>query len=182
MKEEHQVDGFDAVSFFKMHDLQNKGYWTKEDVLYVYGLTREQVVGDGSGMGEHAHEEKVAPEAKAQVTNVVMGLLDSNKDGTITLEEWKKFVERKEELPDFGYGPGHHMDFEAEYENHHWNKYHRDQDPNVQIKHKEDIEHELLHHAHEIEGTHSNDPNIRNIAKEFVSPVKLHNVPQKYLA
>ncbi|QRG40676.1 hypothetical protein FDK38_005164 [Candidozyma auris] len=182
MKEEHQMDSFDAVSFFKMHDLENKGYWTLEDVLYVYGLTREEVVGDGSGMGEHAAEEKVSQEAKSQVGSIVMNLLDSNGDGTITLEEWKRFIDRKEELPDFGYGPGHHMDFESEYENHHWNKYHKDQDPDVHVKHKEDIEHELLHHAHEIEGTHGDQPDIRQIAKDYASPIKIHNVPQKYLA
>lgn len=182
MKEEHQVDSFDPQAFFRMHDLQSKGYWLPNDLLYVYGLSREEVVGDGSGMGEHSQEEVITQEAKNEVMNVVMNLLDKNHDGKVTMEEWLEFSHKKNALPDFGYGPGHHMDFENEYETHHWNKYHRDQDPNVHIKHKEDIEHELLHHDHEIEGTHGNEPWVREAAKKFKSPVNIKNVPAKYLA
>lgn len=182
MKEEHQVDHFDAQAFFRMHDIQNKGYWLPQDVLYVYGLSREEVVGDGSGMGEHSQEEIITQEAKNKVTDVVMGLLDKNHDGRVTMEEWVDFASSKGVLPDFGYGPGHHLDFENEYETHHWNKYHRDQDPDVHVKHKEDIEHELLHHDHEIEGTHGDDPMVREAAKNFLSAIKTKNVPAKYLA
>lgn len=182
MKEEHQMDSFDLESFFNIHDLQNKGFWNANDILYVYGLTRDEVVGDGSGMGEHAHDESISQSAKDQVTLVVLTLMDADKNGQVSKEEWMKFMNSGNELPDFGYGPGHHMDFESEYENHHWNKYHKDQDPDVHVKHKEDIEHELLHHAHEIEETHSRDPGARKISQDFLSPVKVKNVPQKYLA
>lgn len=181
MKEEHQLDSFDPEAFFKLHDLLAKGYWDKKDILYVYGLSREEVVGDGSGMGEHAHEEQISAEAKDTVTLVMMRLLDTDKNGQISQEEFVKFMEAGE-LPDFGYGPGHHLDFENEYETHHWNQYHRDQDPEVHVKHKEDIEHELLHHAHEIEESHGKLPDVRELAKNFLSPVKIANVPQKYLA
>lgn len=182
MKEEHQLEEFDAGSFFVLHDLQSKGYWNADDILYVYGLNRESVVGDGSGMGEHDHEEKIGQDVKDKVVKDVLRLLDANANGEVSKEEWELYSTHGGHLPDFGIGPGHHMDFEAEYENHHWNKYHRDSDPDVLIKHKEDIEHEMLHHEHEIEETHTLNPDIREMAKNFVSPVKIANVPAKYLA
>lgn len=181
MKEEHQLDDFDAASFFTLHDLQSKGYWNAEDILFVYGLTRETVVGDGSGMGEHDHEETITQEVKDKVVKKVLSLLDANSNGEITRDEWLLYNQDGGHLPDFGIGPGHHLDFEAEYENHHWNKYHKDNDPDVHIKHKEDIEHEILHHEHEIEETHTLNPGIREMAKNFVSPVKIGNIPAKYL-
>lgn len=180
MREEHQLEEFDASAFFALHDLQNKGFWNKEDILYIYGLTRESVIGDGSGMGEHDHEESINQETKDKVLRDILRLLDANANGEISKEEWELFSTHGGHLPDFGIGPGHHLDFEAEYENHHWNKYHRDQDPDVMIKHKEDIEHEMLHHEHEIEETHNINPDIRNVARDFVSPVKIANVPVKY--
>lgn len=181
MKEEHQLDGFDAESFFTLHDLQSKGKWNSDDLLYLYGLTRDSVVGDGSGMGSHDHEESITPEVKKRVLNKLLTILDANSDGEVTKEEWILFSQHGGHLPDLGLGPGHHLDFEAEYENHHWNKYHRDQDPDVHIKHKEDIEHELLHHEHEIEETHDQNPEARDIGKNFLSPIKLDNVPPKYV-
>lgn len=181
MKEEHQMDSFDASAFFIIHDLQDKGFWTPKDILYVYGLTREAVVGDGSGMGAHDHGETIPESLKNRVISEVSRLLGADNQGRISKELWLEFSNMGEVLPDFGVGPGHHMDFEAEYENHHWNKYHRDQDPDVHTKHKEDIEHEMLHHQHEIEESHTNEDG-RLRAHDYVSPVKLHNVPQKYLA
>lgn len=182
MKEEHNMDSFDALSFFALHDLQNKGYWTANDILYVYGLSREAVVGDGSGMGEHDHQETIAQLVKGEVVKAVLALLHADSQGRVAKASWVDFSNGGGVLPDFGTGPGHHMDFEAEYENHHWNKYHRDHDPDVHVKHKEDIEHELLHHAHEIEETHGQDPNARKMGQNFASPVKVHNIPKKYLA
>lgn len=182
MKEEHELDLFDAGSFFLLHDLENKGFWDKSDLLYIYGLTRDVVVGDGSGMGEHTHDEEISKETKDNVVQSLLKLLDTNKDGQVSKDEWEKFFNNDGKLPDFGVGPGHHMDFETEYENHHWNEYHRDQDPDVHVKHKEDIEHELLHHLHEIEETHDRDSVARKLSKTFSSPVNVANVPQKYLA
>lgn len=182
MKEEHDQDVFDARTFFLLHDLENKGYWDQTDLLYIYGLTRDAVVGDGSGMGEHTHDEEISKETKANVVQSLLKLLDSDHDGQVSEEAWQKFYNNDGELPDFGLGPGHHMDFETEYENHHWNKYHRDQDPDVHVKHKEDIEHELLHHLHEIEETHGRDAEARKVSGTFSSPVKVAKVPQKYLA
>lgn len=181
MIEEHQLDQYDADSFFKIHDLQDKGYWTGDDILYVYGLTRDNIVGDGSGMGEHAHgEEIITQDAKNNVIEVILRLVDKDHDKQISVQEWRDFIGQGKELPDFGYGQGHHLDFESEYEEHHWNEFHANQDPDVQIKHKEDIEHELLHHEHEIEESHSNSPNIRQLTEKFLSSIKLENLPSKY--
>lgn len=182
MKEEHQIQEFDAESFFTLHDLESKGFWNAKDILYIYGLSREEVVGDGSGMGEHKHGEKIESSIKVKVVEQVMRLLDANANGEVSKSEWLLFNQHGGHLPDFGTGPGHHMDFEDEYENHHWNKYHRDQDPDVHIKHKEDIEHEILHHDHEIVETHDSGPDVREMTRNFASPVKLENIPQKYLA
>lgn len=181
MIEEHKLDEYDADSFFKLHDLKNKGIWEAPEILYVYGLTRESVVGDGSGMGEHSHQQEVITQgAKDHVVRTVLAMIDTNHDQQISLEEWRKFIASGKELPDFGYGQGHHMDFESEYEEHHWNKYHRDQDPDVLIKHKEDIEHELLHHEHEIEESHNALPEIRKVTNQFLSQIRLGNLPRKY--
>lgn len=180
MIEEHQLDQFDADSFFKLHDVQNKGYWEPSDVLYIYGLNRDSNVGDGSGMGQHSGHESIGQKSKDEVVSTIFGLLDYDGDGKITVDEWKKFNDEGKELPDVGYGQGHHFDFESEYEEHHWNEYHRDQDPDVHIKHKEDIEHELLHHEHEIEQTHDIAPEVRLISNRLKSNINLDNVPLKY--
>lgn len=182
MTEEHQIDTFDPLSFFILHDLENKGFWTPDDILYIYGLNLESVIGDGSGMGEHDHEERISPAFKKTVVEKVSVLLKADSDGNISKDKWLEFTANGGLLPDFGAGPGHHFDFETEYENHHWNKYHKDSDPNVHIKHKEDIIHELLHHQHEIEETHSDHPEVRGKLQKFLSPVKEQNIPLKYLA
>lgn len=181
MIEEHNLDLYDADSFFKLHDLQNKGVWEASEILYIYGLTRESVVGDGSGMGEHSHQQEVITQsAKDHVVRTVLAMMDTNHDQQISIEEWRAFIASGKDLPDFGYGQGHHLDFESEYEEHHWNKYHRDQDPDVLVKHKEDIEHELLHHEHEIEESHNALPEIRKVTDQFLSQIRMGNLPKKY--
>lgn len=181
MLEEHQVDEYDPITFFKLHDLNDNGKWESQDILNIYGLARDDVVGDGSGMGAHEHEKEiVTQESKNHVVNTIFLLIDKNQDKMIEAQEWIDFISSGKELPDFGYGQGHHLDFESEYEQHHWNKYHKNDDPDVLIKHKEDIEHELLHHEHEIEETHGNSPDIREVAQQFQSPIKLQNLPSKY--
>ncbi|CUM65343.1 uncharacterized protein PRCAT00002978001 [Priceomyces carsonii] len=182
MLEEHKLDSYDADSFFKIHDLHNTGIWTRKDILNMYGILSDSVVGDGSGGGEHSHnKEDLSNEAKDHVVKTVLGLMDTNGDGQVSLDEWKAFVASGGELPDFGYGPGHHLDFEAEYEEHHWNEYHRDNDPDVLVKHEEDIEHELLHHDHEVEQSHGHSPEIRKLTRSYLTKVRLQNIPSKFL-
>ncbi|RLV95244.1 hypothetical protein JA1_001247 [Spathaspora sp. JA1] len=179
MAQEHSLDEFDAATFFTLHDLSGSRVWSRVDILNIYGLINP-VVGDGSGMGAHGSNKEITDAAKDKVVNTILGLIDSNKDGKITFEEWIKFSAGGGELPDLGYGPGHHLDFESEYEEHHWKKYHMNDDPDVLIKHKEDIEHELLHHEHEIEESHSKAPKIREVTKNFLSKINLNNLTPKY--
>lgn len=183
MVSEHNVDQWDAPTFFKLHDVSDKGYWDHLDILYIYGLAKDKLVGDGLGMGQHDHgHEVVSAEDKQRIVNTILGLMDVNSDGRITIDEWLAFVGKGAHLPDFGYGQGHHLDFEAEYEDHHWNQYHRDADPDVLIKHKEDIEHELLHHFHEIDEAHDEAPEIRQYAQTYQLPIKVDNIKPKYRA
>lgn len=180
MLTEHGLDSYDSDVFFKLHDLQDIGFWTKTDILNLYGLLRESVVGDGSGMGEHSHgEETITKESKNHVVDSILKMMDTNSDGQISIQEFRDFTKNGGLLPDFGYGQGHHLDFESEYEEHHWKEYHMKDDPDVLIKHKEDIEHELLHHEHEIEETHDKS-GVRDITGSWMSKVREFNIPNRY--
>lgn len=116
MKEEHGFDEFDALSFFQLHDMDGSNVWSKSDILNLYGLLNQEFVGDGSGMGKHEQSTEVKEETKNRVLDGVLALADYDKDGVISLEEWKRFSDAGNELPDFGLGPGHHGDYEYEYE------------------------------------------------------------------
>lgn len=182
MKEEHHLDEYDPDLFFTLHDLKSSGFWDRADLLYVYGLSRDDIVGDGSGGGDVDDHVEINQATRDGVVSNLLRLLDADNDGKVSREEFVTFKLKGGELPDLSVGVGHHGDFEAEYENHHWNEYHRDQDPDVHIKHKEDIEHELLHHEHELEETHGKDAGVRELAADFASPVKIGNVPEKFRA
>jgi hypothetical protein len=172
MKEEHRIDEFDAYSFFTIHDLDGSKTWAKSDILNLYGLMKDEVVGDGTGMGKHESSVPITQEVKDNVLKTVLDMIDSDQDGIISLEEWRVFTEKGGELPDFGLGPGHHGDYEYEYEIHHWLEHHADQDPNVEHQHPEDIEHEQLFHAHE----HGDE--IEDHKKGVVERVE--KIPRKY--
>jgi hypothetical protein len=43
MSEEHHVDNFDPPSFFTLHDFNNDGVWTPEEVRRFYGLDDESL-------------------------------------------------------------------------------------------------------------------------------------------
>jgi hypothetical protein len=181
MIEEHGLDQFDSDTIFKLHDLRNSGQWNDKDILNLYGLLH-QLVGDGSGMGTHNHENEQFSESDRQmVVKTILDLIDTNHDGEISLDEFKAFHKSGKKLPDLGFGQGHHLDFEEEYEQHHWLKYHADSDPDVLIKHKEDIEHELLHHEHEIDESHNDNLGLRKITNSFLSNINVNNVSPKYL-
>lgn len=183
MKEEHGFDSFDAMSFFKLHDMSGKDVWGKNDILNLYGLLNQEFVGDGSGMGKHDESKVIKDETKDKVTSTVLALIDADKDGKISIDEWMQFSNAGNELPDFGLGPGHHGDYEYEYEVHHWLKYHAENDPDVKIVHKEDIEHEALYHAHEHDD-HPDDhdgPNVKLITFARFGTFLEKNVPPKYL-
>jgi len=179
MKQEHGLDEYDPESFFTLHDSKNKQYLDSDDILNAYGLHRDEVVGKGDGLGSHDDSETISQETKKEIVSVIMKLIDTNSDDKVTKDEYLKFATKGGKFPDLGVGVGHHGDFEHEYEVHHWNKYHKDEDPDIKIIHKEDIEHELLHHEHEIE--HEGDPNANKLTdEEFEEKIILQNIPPKY--
>jgi hypothetical protein len=172
MKQEHGIDQFDAYSFFTLHDSDGSKTWTSNDILNLYGLLNDVVVGDGTGMGKNEDTEPISQETKDHVLKTVLDLVDYDHDGIISLEEWRIFTEKGGELPDFGLGPGHHGDYEYEYEIHHWLEHHAKSDPNVKIVHQEDIDHEKLFHAHE----HGDDAESHASG----SWERVENIPLKY--
>lgn len=172
MKSEHGFDNFDALSFFKLHDADRSNTWTGDDILNLYGLQNKNIqVGDGTGMGKMEETKEISDETKNAVVKQVLALIDINKDGVISLDEWRIFTDKGGELPDFGLGPGHHGDYEYEYEVHHWQEYHMKDDPDVKIVHPEDEEHERLYHAFE----HGDDEQAHAGTYE-----KVDRIPAKY--
>lgn len=182
MFHEHGLDDFTPDVVFKLHALsESPEFITKKDILRMYGLQRDEVVGQGDGMGGHDDSELISQELKDKVISKVFGLIDKNHDGLIDLSEWLEYSTGGGELPDFGLGPGHEYDFEEEYEKHHWLKYHSVDDPDVTVMHKEDVEHELLHHFHEIdhddEDIHENPNGVKyNVRK----PILVKNIPPSF--
>lgn len=187
MREEHGLEDFDSLSFFTLHDLDGSKTWTSSDILNLYGLlNKNEVVGAGDGMGAHESSVEITQETKDMVSKTILDLMDYNRDGIISEEEWQQFSKAGNTLPDFGLGPGHHGDYEYEYEVHHWLKYHAQDDPDVKIIHKEDIEHEQLYHAHENEEPHEEQKEQKVVKQvKIVRPVaygkvNLQNIPEKF--
>uniref|UniRef100_A0A060TIM6 ARAD1D39556p n=1 Tax=Blastobotrys adeninivorans TaxID=409370 RepID=A0A060TIM6_BLAAD len=174
MKHEHGIDSFDALSFFTLHDSDGSKTWTRNDILNLYGLLRDKVVGDGSGVGDNKVTKEITEQTRDQVVNDVLRLIDLNGDGVISMEEWRIFTNKGGELPDFGLGPGHHGDYEHEYEVHHWLEYHAQNDPDVNIVHPEDIEHERMYHSEE----HGDD--LETHQDVIGSWAKIENIPSKF--
>lgn len=108
--EEHHTTGFDAASFFALHDFDADGNWEPAEILRTYGLMDES-------------NKHVTDARKAEIVQTILGLLDKNHDGRISRDEFVQFIEVEgKTLPDMGTGPGHHGDDEYEYEIHHWEK------------------------------------------------------------
>lgn len=184
MQHEHKLDDYTPEQFFDLHDEGKKGFFDRADILALYGMDRGEVIGSGDGMGHHDDSEHLDKELGNRITKFIMQLLDVDDDTKITKQEYINFAHRGGEFPDLGVGVGHHADFELEYEIHHWNEFHKDKDPDVDIIHKEDIAHELLHHEHEVE----HQENIQRGASrstvitddELESRINLDVIPKKY--
>jgi hypothetical protein len=164
MHNEHHIQGFDAQTFFTLHDPESTGIWTSDDIRRFYGL-----------------EDKTAshiPEAeKATAVQTIMNLFDADKDNRISRDEFvSAWNEREIRLPDLGMGPGHHGDDEYEYTIHHWEKYHSGEDVKEEdLIHPEDIEHFKLH---EKEDQEEEDWEKK---KGNAGTVVENNIPGKYL-
>lgn len=135
--EEHHISGFDAATFFNLHDYDSTGVWTAPDIRRTYGLS------DPSSAD-------ISETKKQMVVQTILDMFDIDKNGEITLQEFETKDRQNIKLPDFGMGPGHHGDDEYEYEIHHWEKYHSGDDVKEEdLTHPEDIEHFKLHEQRE---------------------------------
>ncbi|OOQ89312.1 EF hand domain containing protein [Penicillium brasilianum] len=132
MMEEHHIEGFDALSFFTLHDYDASDAWTPEEVRKTYGLDDES----NRGVSESSKESAI---------RAVFDLFDPSNTGTISRDAWLKTIAAGTRLPDLGYGPGHHGDLEYEYEIHHFEKFHGDDATEEELNHPQDIEHFRLH-------------------------------------
>lgn len=130
--EEHHIDGFDAPSFFVLHDYDNSGAWTTDEVRKTYGM-------------DHESNDAMTESQKTEAVRRVFDLFDPQNTGFITREDWLTAVAAGTRLPDLGCGPGHHGDIELEYEIHHFEKYHGDDATEEELNHPEDIEHFRQH-------------------------------------
>ncbi|CAB4256544.1 similar to Saccharomyces cerevisiae YLR250W SSP120 Protein of unknown function [Maudiozyma barnettii] len=184
MLHEHQLEKYTPEQFFSLHDVQKKGFLDKHDILALYGLDRREVIGTGDGMGQHDQSEEIDEQLGERVVSFIMRLLDVNDDNKVLKSEYLDFAKADHKFPDLGVGVGHHSDFEQEYEIHHWNKFHKDNDPDVKNVHKEDIEHELLHHEHEIEHEEKEQRSSSRATvitdDELESRIELKNIPQRF--
>ena len=105
--EEHHITSFDAGSFFNLHDYDSSGEWTAEDILKTYGLRDEST-------------NHISQLDKGKAVRKVIELYDRDVSGTVSFAEFVVGNAEGIELPDFGFGPGHHGDDEYEYEIHHF--------------------------------------------------------------
>ncbi|KAK3683972.1 putative calcium ion binding protein [Podospora appendiculata] len=160
MAEEHHATGFDAASFFALHDFDADGNWEAREILRTYGLMDES-------------NKHVTPDRREAIVHEILGLLDANRDGIVSRDEFVQFIDADgKTLPDMGTGPGHHGDDEYEYEIHHWEKYHDENTKLEDLTHPEDIEHFKKHEELEEEQERLDEMNKRMIVEE--------NIPAKF--
>ncbi|KAA8652510.1 hypothetical protein EYZ11_007680 [Aspergillus tanneri] len=160
MQEEHHVDNFDASSFFILHDYDDSGTWTADEIRKTYGLDDESNAG-------------VSEERKQQAVQEVFALFDPANTGVITSDSWMQILSKGTRLPDFGFGPGHHGDIEYEYEIHHFEKFHGDDATMEDLTHPEDIEHFRRHDEEDLAAG--------KLEKLESMQIVEANIPQKFL-
>ncbi|KAK4102007.1 putative calcium ion binding protein [Parathielavia hyrcaniae] len=161
MAEEHHTDGFDAASFFALHDFNADGLWGDDEILRTYGLMDES--------NKHVSEGR-----RGEIVGDIRALLDRDNDGRISRDEFVRFIDVEgKTLPDMGTGPGHHGDDEYEYEIHHWEKYHDENTKLEDLTHPEDIEHFKKHEEIEAEQERIELLNRQSIVEA--------NIPAKFL-
>jgi len=137
MAEEHHIQSFDPDTFFKLHDFDNTGAWSRDDIVRMYGLA-------------HSSTSHIAQSDKNSAVSDVLKLFDADKSETVSYAKFTIASAKGIRLPDFGFGPGHHGDDEYEYEIHHWEKYHSGDDVKEEdLTHPEDIEYFKKHEEDE---------------------------------
>ncbi|EZF74507.1 hypothetical protein H105_03844 [Trichophyton soudanense CBS 452.61] len=160
MMEEHHITSFDARSFFSLHDYDNSGLWTTDEVRRTYGLDDES-------------NAALTEERKQQILREVFNIFDPLKTGVISANDYVRLTQQGKKLPDFGTGPGHHGDMEYEYEIHHFEKYHGDDTKEEDLTHPEDIEHFRKHDREYAESL--------RLEKLESMDIVLANIPAKFL-
>ncbi|KAI5120783.1 hypothetical protein M0805_002410 [Coniferiporia weirii] len=140
MATEHHIDTFDPMSFFHLHDLNSNGVLDRDEIEAIYGV--HHPYSQKKSKDEQAHQEKAD-----HIVNVVLGIMDKNKDGKISLEEF--VASGVHALPSFeGLGAeGHHYDVESEFFLHHEEQFHSTPETQTDeaYNHPEDIEHFAAH-------------------------------------
>ncbi|KAH0834481.1 hypothetical protein AYO21_08369 [Fonsecaea monophora] len=159
MQEEHHISNFDPASFFALHDFNNDGAWTPDEVRRTYGLDDESLIATPA-------------DAKDRAVLNVFKLFDPHSTGLITRDQWLEGIRSGKKLPDSGLGPGHHGDDEYEYEIHHFEKYHDENTREEDLIHPEDIEHFKKHDMRE-------DEEYRILREQQQSIVE-RNIPLKF--
>ncbi|AAS50341.1 AAL025Wp [Eremothecium gossypii ATCC 10895] len=181
MEHEHQMAEYTPEKFFNLHDTNGKGYMDERDILSLYGLSRPEVVGTGDGMGQHDDSERIDEETANRIVKLIGELLDTNDDGKVTKAEYLNFAKRGKSFPDLGVGVGHHLDFEKEFNVHHWNTHHQN---NEKTTHREDVEHDLLHYYHSLEQDELKRGATRGsyvTDDQLESQIMKQKIPSKYL-
>ncbi|ODQ52104.1 hypothetical protein SAICODRAFT_30888 [Saitoella complicata NRRL Y-17804] len=165
MKEEHQMEYFDWDAFFRLHDLDSDGVLDSQDVRAIYGLD---------------NVKDLTPERKLEIEKTVFAALDADRNGAITLQEFKSFMDANGDLPDFGF-EGHHGDDELEFDIHHVMKYHTDpEDSEENWSHPEDIEHFAKHNLEHHDGI---DPDTGDhvVVPEGMEDIRIVvQIPEKF--
>lgn len=142
-----------------LHDFDSSGRWEPSEILRFYGL-------------EDVSNKDVTLSRRAEIQSHLMSLLDANRDGSVTRDEFVRFIKSGKTLPDMNTGPGHHGDDEYEYEIHHWEKYHGDDTTEEDLTHPEDIEHFKKHDEMELAQERLEKLNKMAIVEE--------NIPTKF--
>ena len=87
--EEHHIGNFDAGAFFQLHDFDESGGWTPDEVRRFYGLNDES-------------NANVSAEKREEVTRVIFRDFDRDHNGVVERSEWIEAIAAGTRLPDFG--------------------------------------------------------------------------------
>jgi Ca2+-binding EF-hand superfamily protein len=91
--EEHHITGFDAETFFTLHDFKSAGVWSTNDIRRMYGLMDKTAAG-------------IDEDHKLSAVQHILDFYDTDKSGDISKAEFLEGYNRGKTLPDLGFGPG----------------------------------------------------------------------------